>query len=312
MEANSSRKIGERVYDQKGPLLLVICQIHGNEPAGTYAMERLFEMIDREWELNPAFQFRGKLVGLRGNLVASHHKKRYMEHDLNRLWKEEFLKAIDRGESLPWPIEEAECIELNKAIRQEIAAYEPTELILLDLHTTTAKGGIFTIPTRDPRSQLLAQSLHAPIVHGLAEDLEGTLAAYASKDPWGVSTYSLIFEAGQHEDPLSIEHSISALVYTLKGLGMVDEKDVEHFHAERLSASANGVPKETRLLYRHRIQGGDNFHMLPGFSNFMRIEKGQLLAYDKEGPIASPHDAIMLMPLYQHQGEDGFFLLEEV
>ena len=312
MEANLSRKIGERVYDQKGPLLLVICQIHGNEPAGSYAMERLFKMIDQEWELNPDFQFRGKLVGLRGNLAAIQHRRRYMEHDLNRMWKKEILDAIDRGESLPWPIEVAECMALNEAIRTEIATYEPAELILLDLHTTTAKGGIFTIPTKDPRSQLLAQFLHAPIVHGLAEGLEGTLAAYASTDPWGMSTYSLIFEAGQHDDPISIEHSISALVHTLRGLGMVDEKDVEHFHAERLNAGSNGLPKETRLLYRHRIQEEDNFHMLPGFSNFMEIEKGQLLAYDKEGPITAPHDSLMLMPLYQNQGEDGFFLLEEV
>ena len=235
-----------------------------------------------------------------------------MEHDLNRLWKEDFLTAIYQGESFPWPLEVAECKGLNEAIQAEINSYEPAELILLDLHTTTAKGGIFTIPTQDPRSQLLAQCLHAPIVHGLAEDLEGTLAAYASTDPWGMSTYSLIFEAGQHDDPLSIDHSISALVHTLRGLGMVEEKDVEHFHAERLNASANGLPKETRLLYRHRIHEGDNFHMLPGFSNFMHIEKGQLLAYDKEGPITAQHDSLMLMPLYQSQGEDGFFLLEEV
>lgn len=312
MEELAKRKIGERVYDQKGPLLIVISQIHGNEPAGSLAVQRLFTMIDREWELNPHFQFRGKLVGLRGNLAAIETGTRYVQHDLNRFWKEELLARIHDEEPNPWPIESAECLALDEAIRAEIAAYNPAELVLLDLHTTTAEGGIFTIPTKDPRSQLLAQALHAPIVHGLAEDLEGTLAAYASTDPWGMSTFSIIFEAGQHDDPISVDHSVSALVHAMMGLDMVERKDIEHLHEERLNASANGLPKETRLLHRHRIQEGDGFKMLPGFFNFMSIEKGQILAYDKTGPITAPQDSYMLMPLYQDQGEDGFFLLEEV
>ena len=312
MEELLRRKIGERAYDQKGPLLIVICQIHGNEPAGSLAVERLFEMIDHEWEVNPQFQFRGKIVGFRGNLAAIRAGKRFIQHDLNRFWREDTLRDLRQGKESPWPIEAAECLALEKAIRAEIHAYRPTEVVLLDLHTTTAMGGIFTVPIADARSRLLANCLHAPIVHGLAEDLEGTLATYAATNPWGPSTYSIIFEAGQHDDPLSIDHCISALVHTLMGLDMVDRKDVEHMHEERLGAGASGLPRETQLLYRHKIQEGDAFQMLPGFYNFMPIDEGQLLAYDKNGPITAPKESLMLMPLYQAQGEDGFFLLEEL
>ncbi|MEO1085677.1 MAG: aspartoacylase, partial [Acidobacteriota bacterium] len=33
---------------------------------------------------------------------------------------------------------------------------------------------------------------------------------------------------------------------------------------------------------------------------------------DRRGDILSPHDGLILMPLYQQQGEDGFFLVRPV
>ena len=52
--------------------------------------------------------------------------------------------------------------------------------------------------------------------------------------------------------------------------------------------------------------------MKEGFKNFDRIEKGQLLATDRHGNILSPTDGLILMPLYQKQGENGFFIVREV
>jgi succinylglutamate desuccinylase len=50
--------------------------------------------------------------------------------------------------------------------------------------------------------------------------------------------------------------------------------------------------------------------MLPGFNNFDKIVKGQPLAKDKNGPIYASIDGYILMPLYQKQGEDGFFIIQ--
>ena len=36
------------------------------------------------------------------------------------------------------------------------------------------------------------------------------------------------------------------------------------------------------------------------------------IAQDKQGPIEAPEDALLLMPLYQSQGEDGFFLIKKL
>jgi succinylglutamate desuccinylase len=51
--------------------------------------------------------------------------------------------------------------------------------------------------------------------------------------------------------------------------------------------------------------------MHPGFTNFQKVKKGELLAHDNKGEIICPHVGLILMPLYQKQGEDGFFLIRE-
>lgn len=312
MEERLSRKIGERDYGVPGPLLLVTTQIHGNEPAGTLAFERLLHMIDGEWEKNPAFGFTGKIVGLRGNLQAITEGTRYVEQDLNRMWKQENIALLLSKDLSELREEELECILLHTHMQHEIDIYQPEFVFVLDLHTTTAAGGIFTIPSDHDKAHEIAKRLHAPIVHGLIGSLEGTLAEYVLAHPWGVPSYSLVFEAGQHHAPSSTQNAISALVHTLQALKMVKVEDVEHFHKQRLQYHASGLPLETQLLYRHKVMESDHFHMLPGFFNFMPVYKGQALARDKEGTIASPHEGYILMPLYQRQGEDGFFLLGEI
>ena len=47
--------------------------------------------------------------------------------------------------------------------------------------------------------------------------------------------------------------------------------------------------------------------MAPGFSNLAREQRGQVLARDRRGEIRAPRDGMVILPLYQGQGDDGFF-----
>ena len=60
------------------------------------------------------------------------------------------------------------------------------------------------------------------------------------------------------------------------------------------------------------IREGDDFVMEPGFTNFQPVERGQTLARDRRGPILARESGQILMPLYQKQGTDGFFLVRQV
>ena len=80
---------------------------------------------------------------------------------------------------------------------------------------------------------------------------------------------------------------------------------------ERFTEKNAPSQKTFEIIYRHEIKKGDNFKMEPGFKNFQKIKKGQLLATSNGKEIKSEWDAYIFMPLYQSQGNDGFFVIEE-
>ena len=50
--------------------------------------------------------------------------------------------------------------------------------------------------------------------------------------------------------------------------------------------------------------------MKPNVINFQNIKKGEVLGSDKNGDVKSPFDGKILMPLYQEQGTEGFYIIQ--
>ena len=73
-----------------------------------------------------------------------------------------------------------------------------------------------------------------------------------------------------------------------------------------------GKPRVVELRHRHAVEPDDTFVMEPGFENLMRVKRGDVLAHDRRGPVRSPEPGLVLMPLYQTLGEDGYFLVRPV
>lgn len=310
MEEN--RIIGTYTGEERGSLLICIGGIHGNEPAGVLALERVFKLLEAEPSKNPEFQFKGQLVGLRGNLKALSIKKRFLVKDLNRQWLPDNVQRIKSTSIEDLDAEDQELKMLNACIESCIEKYQPERLVLMDLHTTTASGGIFSIATDDRESQLIALELHAPVIRGLLDGIDGTTLHYFKPENTGVPTVTVCFESGQHDDPESIDNMVAAIINGMRTVGCVEANDVENHHDERLLKYSENLPKIADLLYWHDIQQGDNFKMKPGYNNFQWIKKDELLAHDKTGEIRSNSDGLILMPLYQKQGDDGFFIVQEV
>ena len=309
---SNPRIIGERSGSLAGPLLLVLTQIHGNEPAGKKAVETLFEIIDLEYNKNKNFDFRGSIVGLIGNLEASNKGFRYIDTDLNRLWSLENVDNIRKNNSKNLNVEEFQLLDLLETINLYISKYQNRQIVILDIHTTTADGGVFIIPSEDNISKKISQHIKAPVLNGFLKDLSGTVLHYFQKSNFpGVDICSICFEAGQHNSPDSIDYALSAIIQCFKSIGGFYSEDVDSKHSQKLSM--NHLPKEAELIYSHRINDGDNFSMRGDkiYKNFDKISKGELLAFDKYGEIRSKEDGMILMPLYQKQGNDGFFIIKE-
>jgi succinylglutamate desuccinylase len=307
-----ARIIGKYTGAEKGPLVIVIGGMHGNEPAGPNALQQMFDMLAVEPDNNPDFRFKGCLLGIRGNTRAMGENLRFIDRDLNRIWTKEHvekMKATPIGELKNEDLELREMIDL---IESEIASYQPGEIILLDLHTTTAHGGIFSIPSDTNTSLDVAIELHAPVIVGLLKGIEGTLLHYFCTENIGVKTCSMAFESGQHQEELSVNRAIAAVTNCLRTVGCVQGEHVENRHDELLIAYSKKLPKVAELISVHQIKRGDEFQMVPGYINFQKVKKGECLATDRYGDILANEEALILMPLYQPQGGDGFFLIREV
>ena len=296
------RTIGRYTHGIEGPLLIVLSSIHGNEPAGLKGLDFLFKMLEVEPITNPQFQFAGELIGLIGNIEALKANQRYIDKDLNRIWSDEIVYD-------PSIHELKEKKELIETIKEAIEKVERKRIIVLDIHTTSSDGGIFTIPGKGEASLEIARGLNAPVVRDMIKDVKGTVMEYYNSDKLNLPIDSLTFEAGMHTDPLSINRAIAAIINCMKHLSMVNSNDVESIHDNILKNYSKGLPRVTRLLYRHKIEEGDHFTMNAGYLNFQPIEKGEPLAIHNGQVVTSPQKGRILMPLYQSKGNEGFYII---
>jgi len=305
------RKIG--IYDEgiPGPLIFIVGGMHGNEKAGIRAIELLLKMLEVEHITKPDFRFNGRIVGFCGNMEATKAGTRFIDKDLNRIWDADRLSELLSNKSRPAFQEEYEMLGLYRAMSQEVKRYKTDRILLIDLHTTSAKGGIFVVPSRKPESLEFAFSIKAPVVDGLLNGISCPAQNFFDTDPWGLPIWSVSFESGMHQDPESVYVAIAALVNILRSIGSVKPEDVESRHDHLLEMKSAGKPKLSHLLYIHKISPEDEFSMLPGFENFQFVKKNTILAEDKNGPIKCTEDCYLLMPLYQKKGNDGFFLVKE-
>ncbi|MDH3648403.1 MAG: succinylglutamate desuccinylase/aspartoacylase family protein [Saprospiraceae bacterium] len=301
------RNLGSYTQSKPGPLLICLAGLHGNEWAGVNALDLLLKMLEVEPITNPSFTFHGKLVCLLGNLPALRARTRYIDYDLNRIWEP---SKFNGNSALSASNAESKQVQmLKEVVDQEIDQFHDGPIVLLDLHTTTAHGGIFTLPTSDPKSLEIAETMHAPVITGVIERLPGTcIQFYTNQNANDI--IGLVFEGGQHDDPLSVNRSIAAVINCMGTIGCVDLAHIENRHNQLLVEYSRGLPKVADLLYCHSISKDDNFLMRSGYQNFQKILKGELLASDRHGAIHSQYEGMILMPLYQTQGQDGYFIVK--
>ncbi len=309
--AHRRHVLGEFTGNKPGPLFICIAGLHGNEVAGVEAVKTVFKLLEIEPYVNPSFSYQGTFLGILGNAEAYFRQKRFITKDLNRIWTPENVRRVKNMPYEQLQSEDRELRELVDLMEAKIRQHKPSRLVMLDLHTTSAYGGIFAIASDMPESIRIAVELHAPVITGMLEGITGTTLHYFVKENFGLPTVGVAFEAGQHKDQLSVNRCIAAIINCMRSIRAVRSEDVENRHDALLIEYSKDLPKVARLVTVHHIQPDDHFVMKPGFRNFQRVYKGQLLASDIRGPIYSPADGRILMPLYQKQGSDGFFIVRE-
>lgn len=296
----SKRVIFDVQGKAKGPILLFVGSMHGNEPAGSIALQKVAESL-------PSKKLKGRALGIVGNLKALIQKKRFIQEDLNRIWIPENLQKVNGANFQPGVSAELdEMAEIN-AIIDAILHQNNQQLYFIDLHTTSAATVPFITMNDSLNNRAFCQKFALPIVLGIEEVLEGPMLSYIND----LGYVALAFEAGSHKDQNSILHHEAFIWMCLVYAGLLNKKNVTNFksYQQLLTKTKEKKSKFFEVLFRYAIQPNDGFKMQPGYSNFQPLAKNQIIATNNKGNVVSDRKANIFMPLYQKQGSDGFFMI---
>jgi succinylglutamate desuccinylase len=160
------------------------------------------------------------------------------------------------------------------------------------------------------RNRPVAFSLPVPLILGIEEILEGSLMGYLCD----LGHVAVAVEGGQSQAPRTQRHHEAAIWLTLVAAGALEPAQVpELAEAHRLLAdAARGLPPVIEIRHRHLVDEADGFAMEQGWASFQPVRAGQPVASDRKGEVRAPEGGLMLMPRYQGQGEDGFFVARPV
>lgn len=285
---------------KKGPTLVFFAGIHGNEPAGVFALDDVLS------KLNPN-NVLGAIYAINGNLKALEKQQRFISEDLNRIWTKENIKKIKNSNLVN--DEESELIELY-ALLWKILDEHDGPFYFIDLHTTSSKTLPFITINDALINRKFSKLFPVPIVLGIEEYLNGPLLSYINE----LGYVSLGFESGQHDDKKAIANNVAFINLTLMFSGSVLSSNLIKMddYYDLLKLEAENEKSIFEVIHLHPIKNGEDFNMLPNFKSFQPVKKGTPLAISDNKELKAQRDALLFMPLYQKKGKDGYFLIKRI
>jgi len=298
------RIIGEFVGKGKGPLIILIGGLHGNEWTGIKAIEYIFKKINED-----QIKINGRIIGIRGNLKAISRKKRYIDYDLNRCWTDQHLQMLSAKTSHLVFAEDKEVLEL-KELFDFYASYDVPVKICVDLHTTSSDNGNFIVVPEVFSDHPIINALKLPLILDLEKHIKGTLLKYTMKKNY----LTFAFEGGLIGSLAAVHLHIAGIWEVLLASGAIAAGQLNGMMQINtlLQTFASELPHKLKVRHHYWITEEDNFRMKPGFMNFQKVKAGEVIAEDRNGPVITPVDGLIFMPLYQLSGNDGFFIVKEL
>jgi predicted deacylase len=317
--ARWERVVGD-VRGEPGPVLLCIGGVHGNEPAGLIAGQRVVEkLFTANAEGKEAL--RGRVLVVAGNLAALHTgdpTRRYFASDLNRMFDAATIDDARRAPAADRTPEQVELLELL-ALLESVGRGAPPGSAVLDLHTVSSASPAFAFTEDSLPARRMGLALGLPLVVGLEEELSGLMVDYVSA---ALGLVSLVVEAGTHDDPGSVEVHEAAIWVTMQTRGMIESADaLAGFDTRARLRAAAGSYAGHFYDVRQRVPVGEPpLEILDRARAFTRVWKGltpiATRGTDRRGDVVrAPADGLLFMPNRQQRKaptDDAFFVLRPV
>ncbi|MBI4994951.1 succinylglutamate desuccinylase/aspartoacylase family protein [Candidatus Peregrinibacteria bacterium] len=253
------------------PTISIIGSIHGNEKIGALAINKLKKLIKKE-------EVFGEIHFIFGNPYAYKKNKRFLRHDMNRLFKSTGVELGTRP-------------SLEQKRAEKIAKILKKTDFMLDIHSTQKPSVPFVYCKLAPRHLAFARIFETEFIVGPANNAKiPSLSACTDDYVNAHGGIGITYESGWNRD--------------LKILGKVIRKTKEFLGATGVSF----LKIKTRAkrnnpiiieLYKEVIPKTNAFSLAKDFKNFDFLQKGGAVARDNEQQIAVKQDSYIIFPKTQ-------------
>ena len=293
------RVLGAVQGKNNAPTIIFFGGIHGNEVAGVIALQKVIAEIQKN-----KIQLEGNFYAISGNIAALKINQRFVDVDLNRIWTKEQLEATTKKKHSEF----AERDHIYYTIK-EIVSIHNGPFYFIDLHTTSSETKPFITISDSLNNRRFSKIFSIPTVLGIEEYLDGPLLTFINE----FGHIALGFEAGEHYKEASVDNCIAFIWLAMEASGCIKKSEIKKYRFYQHYVSLLFSKQEFyEIDYKHHIQPSEHFKMLNGFTNFEPIHKEQNLADSNGKVVSAPINGNIFMPLYQEQGDDGFFIITKI
>lgn len=253
---------------EAGPRVVMFCGTHGDEISGIHALEKLF------FDLYAGARtlLRGALTLVRVNELAIAAERRYIRHNVNRLFRDEYGPEIDPGSY------EYARVQQLKPLLQRCGYF-------LDLHSAPIAQEPFLVAERDA-ARFYAKLGLSHIIVGWGRFSAGPIGGDAENYAGAHGAVAATLESGSHFEKRSNDVAYRTALALLSRLGMIDGIE-EQPHGETNLIEMYAVVTKEAGDFRYAGEAG----------NFRHFARGAVFAYQGGQPLVVDEDSYLLIPM---------------
>src|SRR4051812_37011492 len=236
--------------DTAGPRVVMFSGVHGNEVSGIHAVEKvLFDFFGGKRSLK-----RGSLTLARANEEAIAVERRYVKHNMNRMFREDYGPEIDRT-----------AYEFRRT--QELKRVLKNCDYFFDLHSAPTADEAFLVAEEHAVDFFSALKLPR-IVTGWSKFSAGALGGDAENYANSCGAISATLESGSHFDKISNDVAYKSVISVLTVLDMITSEE----------SSASGQ-SEVFEMYSVVTKESEDFRYAGETTNFQLLKQNETFAF---------------------------------
>jgi predicted deacylase len=258
-----------------GPHAMVSAVVHGNEPCGAIALDRLLDAGFRPVAGAVSFLF-ANIAAYEAFDPDDPNASRWVDEDMNRVWG---------AEALDGP---RDSVELRRA-REIRPALEDVDL-LFDVHSMQHPAPPLALSGRHDKGVALARGIGVPpaIVADEGHAAGKRMRDYGRFDDPDHPAAAVLIESGQHWAAATGALAVEAVARFLVHAGVATP--------DMLTAYAEPAPQTAWRVVETVTIATDDFRFADAYSGGeVMARSGTVIGHDGERPVATPSDDCMLV-----------------